>query len=235
MTHHGDLLRIGLFGGTFNPIHRCHLVVAAQARDRLSLDRVLFIPSGDPPHKPPGTLAPAHHRVEMVRRAIAAEPTFLVSEVEVRRPALSYSIDTVHALGAEFGAGTGLFFLVGLDAFLQFPSWRQAPELLKLCHFVVMSRPGAAFRSLSDLALLPRIPIASLAALDAGQLGRLDLPIPGGTLLILLALPPCDASSSAIRRRIRQRLNASALLPASVESYIIQSGLYQEETDRTGV
>lgn len=228
-------MRIGLFGGTFNPIHRCHLVVAAQTRDRLSLDRVVFIPSGDPPHKPPGSLAPAHHRVEMVRRATAAEPTFLVSDVEVRRPALSYSIETVQALRVEFGAGTDLFFLVGLDAFSQFPSWRQAPELLKLCHFVVISRPGAAFRSLSDLALLPPVPTASLAALDAGQLDRLDIPIPGGTLLILLALPPCDASSSEIRRRIRQRLSPSTLLPALVESYIIDSRLYQEETDRTGV
>lgn len=88
-------MRLGLFGGTFNPIHICHLAIAAQTRDRMGLDRVLFIPTGDPPHKPPGVLAPAEHRCEMVRLAIAGEPSFALTDIEVRRPTKSYSIDTV--------------------------------------------------------------------------------------------------------------------------------------------
>lgn len=228
-------MRIGLFGGTFNPIHRCHLIIAAQVRDRLQLDRIVFIPTGDPPHKGSESLAPSPHRIEMVRRAIAAEPSFAVSDVEIRRPTKSYSIETVRTLRGEYGPGAELFFLVGLDAFLEFPSWKQASDLLRLCHFVVVSRPGTVFRSLAEMPLLPVIARASLAALDAHEGDRLDVPIPGpgGTVLTLLRLPPCDASASDIRNRLKKRLSLSTLLPAPVESYIIQLGLYQEEADRT--
>ena len=228
-------MKIGLFGGTFNPIHRCHLVIAAQARDRLRLDRIVFIPSGHPPHKPSEPLAEARHRLEMVRRAIAGDPSFQVSEVGVRRATTSYSIETVRTLRGEYGPTAELFFLIGLDAFLEFPNWRQAAELLQACHFVVVSRPDSAFLSLSAMPLLPKIAPGLLTALDAGSQDRLDVPIPGGTGLTLLGLPPCDASASEIRDRLRKRLSLSTLLPASVESYIIRFGLYQEESDRTGV
>lgn len=228
-------VRIGLFGGTFNPVHRCHLEIARQARTRLKLDRVLFIPSGDPPHKAAGSLAPAPHRVEMVRLAIAHDPTFAVSEVESSRLTKSYSIDTVRALRAEFGPETELFFILGLDAFLEFPSWRKPKELLSLCHFVVVSRPGVSFVSLASLPFLPSLDRTALASLDAGKQDRYDLPLSANTGLTLLPLPPCDASASDIRRRIRNRLSLSNLLPAPVESYIIHYKLYQEGTDRTGV
>ncbi|MEK7268157.1 MAG: nicotinate-nucleotide adenylyltransferase [Nitrospirota bacterium] len=228
-------MRIGLFGGTFNPIHRCHLAIAAQTRDRLRLDRIIFIPSGDPPHKPSESLAPSRHRLEMVRRAAATDPSFEVSEVELRRVTKSYSIETVHTLRGAYGPEAELFFIIGLDAFLAFPSWKRAPELLRSCHFVVVPRTGTAFLSLSDMPLLPAIAPASLKALDDRHQDRLDVPLPGGTMLTLLGLPPCDASASDIRTRLRKRLSLSNLLPASVESYIIQFGLYQEETNRTGV
>ena len=228
-------MRIGLFGGTFNPIHRCHLVIAAETRDRLRLDRVVFIPSGHPPHKPSAPLAEARHRLEMVRRAIAGDPSFEVSDVEVRRPTPSYSIDTVRTLRGEYGPSTEIFFILGLDAFLEFPGWRQAADLLRACHFVVVPRPGASFRSLSTLALLPEIGLPLLKALDARTQDRVDVPVHGGFGLTLLGLPPCDASASDIRNRLRKRGSLSNLLPASVESYIMRYGLYQEESDRTGV
>lgn len=228
-------MRIGLFGGTFNPVHCCHLTIAGQVRDRLHLDRVVFIPTGDPPHKPSESLAPAGYRIEMVRLAIAGDPSFAVSDVEVRRPTKSYSIETVRALRAESGPGTELFFIVGLDAFVDFPGWRGASDLLRLCHFVVVSRPGTAFTSLAGLPLLPAIPRAALEALDVRERDRLVEAIPGGAGLTLLRLPPCDASASDIRARFRKGLRSSNLLPAPVESYIIQHGLYQEETDRTRV
>ncbi len=228
-------MKIGLFGGAFNPPHRCHLAIAAQTRDRLHLDRVVFIPSGDPPHKGPESLAPATHRLEMVRRAIAGEPSFTLSEVETRRATRSYTIETVGWFRREHGPEADLFFIIGLDAFLDFPNWRQPSELLRACHFVVVPRPGNLFATLVDLSLLPRIAPAALAALDAGRQDRLDVPIPGGTGLTLLGLPPCDASASDIRARLRKRLSVAGLLPAPVESYILQLNLYREETDRTGV
>lgn len=228
-------MRIGLFGGTFNPIHQCHLQIAKQTQSRLKLDRIIFIPSGDPPHKAPGSLAPAPHRIEMVRLAIANNPTFTVSDVETSRSAKSYSIDTVQALRAECGPEAELFFIIGLDAFLEFPSWRQPKELLGLCHFVVVSRAGAAFATLASSSLLPPLDPTALAALDARKQDRYDIPCSANTGLTLLALPPCDASASEIRNRIRNRLSLANQLPASVESYIISFRLYQEGSDRTGV
>ena len=225
-------MRIGLFGGTFNPIHNCHLTIAARIRDRLSLDQILFIPSGDPPHKPQDGLAPAQHRLEMARLAVAADPAFAVSDFEVRRTEKSYSIDTVRALRSQYGADTDLFFIIGLDAFLEFPTWRQASELLKLCHFAVVSRTGRAFAALADRPPLPAIPRQALESLDNRKQDRLDVPVPGGTCLTLLRLPPCDISSSDIRQRIRGRMSVAPLLPAPVESYIMRCRLYQEEPDR---
>ena len=228
-------MKIGLFGGTFNPIHNCHLTIAAQIRERLSLDQVLFIPAGDPPHKPQDDLAPASHRLEMVRLAIADHSTFAVSDIEIQRPTTSYSIDTVRTLRDHYGSTADLSFIIGLDAFLEFPSWRQAPDLLQLCHFAVVSRTGMAFASLADRPPLPPIPRQALESLDRRTQDRLDVPVPGGTRLTLIRLPPCDTSASDIRRRIRSRMNVAPLLPASVESYIMRNRLYQEEPDRPGL
>ena len=226
-------MRIGLLGGTFNPIHTCHLSIAAQTRDRIDLDRVLFIPSGDPPHKPAESLAPAAHRYEMVRLAVESDPTFAVSDVELQPTTKSYSIDTVRTLLAQYGPSAELFFIVGLDSFVEFPTWRKAPELLRLCHFVVVSRSGTSFASLADFPLLSPLDREGLESLDRGRQDRLDIPIPGGTVLILLRLPPCMASASDIRRRVKSGEPLSPLLPTSVESYIIRLGLFRGETDRT--
>ena len=228
-------MKIGLFGGTFNPIHHCHLTIATQIRERLSLDQILFIPAGDPPHKPQDDLAPAQHRLEMVRLAIAGNPAFAASDVEVKRQAKSYSIDTVRTLRDHYGSTEDLSFIIGLDAFLEFPSWRQAPDLLQLCHFAVVSRTGMAFASLADHPPLPPIPRQTLESLDRRTQDRLDVPVPGGTRLTLIRLPPCDISASDIRRRIRSRMSVAPLLPASVESYIMHNRLYQEEPDRPGL
>ncbi len=228
-------MKIGLFGGTFDPVHRCHVAVATQVRDRLRLDRVLLIPSGDPPHKPPGTLAPAFHRLEMVRLAIAGEACLEASELEIQRPAKSYSIETVRTLKEQYGPGAELFFLIGLDAFLEFHTWKDAPVLLRLCHFVVVPRPPGRYAALTALPVLPALDPAALAHIDSLGQGQLDIPLPGGTSLILLALPPCEASATDIRRRLRERRPLSNLLPASVESYIIRHRLYQEASDRTRV
>lgn len=230
-----DGLRIGLLGGTFNPIHRCHLTVAAQARERLGLDRILFIPAGDPPHKRAGALIPAEHRLEMVRLAIAGEPAFSLSDIELRRASPSYSIETVRALRGEYGERADLFFIIGLDAFLELAGWRQADDLLRLIHFVVVSRPGTAFAGLGTMPLLPACDPAALAALDTGGRERLELPVSATARLILLRLPPCDISASAIRARLRSGQSIANLLPATVESYILRHKLYMEGADRPGI
>lgn len=225
-------MKLGLFGGSFNPVHNGHLAIARQTREALGLDRILFIPTSQPPHKPDGSLAPAQDRYEMVRLAIVSDPTLAISDVEIRRPGKSYSIDTVRQLQQEYGAQTQLFFLIGLDAFLDFPSWRAPQTLLELCSFVVLSRPGLSFRSLSTVARLPPIPYPSLADLDAGRISRIEAPI-GRQRLTCLKLPPSPISASEIRSRIRQGLPVANLLPPLVESYILQHHLYQEDRDRT--
>lgn len=228
-------MKIGLFGGTFNPVHHCHVLVAEDVRDRLQLDRMVFIPSGDPPHKPSGVLVAARHRVEMVRLAIEGRPGFSLSLMEVERKEKSYTIETIRRLRDEYGAGTELFFLTGLDAFLDLPGWKDAAVLLRQCRFVVMSRPPFRFGSLAEMPLLPPLDAAALEALDGRQQNRLDVAWPEGHGLILLSLPPCEVSASEVRRRLHARLSVSNLLPTSVESYIMRHQLYQEESDRTGV
>jgi nicotinate-nucleotide adenylyltransferase len=230
-TQH-SILRLGLLGGSFNPVHNGHLAIARQTREALGLDQVLFIPTSHPPHKPNNSLAPAQNRYEMVHMAIASDPTFAISDVEIRRPGKSYTIDTVRLLQQEYGPQTQLFFLIGLDAFLDFPSWRDPQTLLTLCRFVVLSRPGLSFRSLSTVALLPPIPYPSLADLDAGRISRIEAPL-GEQGLICLKLPPYPVSASDIRSRIRQGLPAANQLPPLVESYILQHHLYQEDRNRT--
>ena len=202
---HSGLLRLGLLGGSFNPVHNGHLAIARQTREALGLDQILFIPTSHPPHKPNGSLAPAQDRYAMVRLAIASDPSLAISDVEIRRPGKSYSIDTIRLLQQEHGAQTQLFFLIGLDAFLDFPSWRDPLTLLKLCSFVILSRPGLSFRSLSTVALLPPIPYPSLADLDAERISRIEAPL-GTQRLICLKLPPCSVSASDIRSRIHQGL-----------------------------
>ena len=159
-------------------------------------------------------------------------PALAISDVEIRRPGKSYSIDTIRQLQQEYGPHTQLFFLIGLDAFLDFPSWRDPRTLLELCSFVVLSRPGLSFRSLSTVPLLPPIPYPSLADLDAGRIFRIEAQI-GGQRLICLKQPPCPISASDIRARVRQGLPVANLLPPLVESYILRHHLYQEECNRT--
>ena len=225
-------MRLGLLGGSFNPVHNGHLAIARQTREALGFDQILFIPTSHPPHKPNGSLAPAQDRYEMVRLAIASDPSLAISDVEIRRPGKSYSIDTIRLLQQEFGSQTQLYFVIGLDAFLDFPSWRDPLTLLKLCSFVVLSRPGLSFRSLSTVALLPPIPYPALADLDAGRISRIEAPL-GKQRLTFLKLPPCPISASDIRAGIRQGLPMANLLPPLVESYILRHHLYHEERNRT--
>jgi nicotinate-nucleotide adenylyltransferase len=235
IKHSPSAMRLGLLGGSFNPIHFGHLGIARDAREKLGLDRVVFIPSGTPPHKQDKELAPAKDRYEMVRLAIAGTDSFDLSDFELRRGGKSYSIDTVRELQQHYGSSTDLYFLIGLDAFLDFPTWREPAALLRACRFVVISRPGQSYRSLAGLPMLPPLAPDLLAQLDSREVDRLDIPLPSGPGIICLPLPPCPISASDIRRRIRDGMPRANLLPPPVESYILHHRLYQEDPDHTHI
>ena len=215
-------MMVGLYGGAFNPIHRCHLLVAETARTRLGLDAVLFIPSGDPPHKPPSDVIPAKHRLEMVRLAIAPYPDFQLSDIETRRETKSFTIDTVRILKESHPPGTHLVFIIGLDAFLELPSWKEPEHLLESCDFAVVSRAGFQFKSLDILPILGLSHPDQLARLDAGQLETYAFQLKSGRSLWALAMPPCEVSAKEIRRRLKARQSIENLLPTAVESYILK-------------
>jgi nicotinate-nucleotide adenylyltransferase len=218
---------IGILGGSFNPIHNGHLHIANFVYRTLALDRVIFIPTGDPPHKPSASLAPVHHRLKMVKLATESYEHFVVDDREARSPTVSYSVDTVTRLKKEFRSGTQLGFIIGLDAFLEFTSWKQAPRLLEMCHVIVCSRPGVTFAQLQSMSLLPPTPTTILHSLDQQDIPRLDLALSSGNSMTLLSVPPCEVSASQIREQIALQQPIGAWLPPSVESYIIQHEIYQ--------
>ena len=225
-------MQIGLFGGTFNPIHRCHLLVAEEIQKRMDLDQILFIPTGSPPHKKGGEILQSRHRLEMVRLAIRSHKKFSLSNIEVDRLGESYTVDTIDSLNLTHYRRDHLYFIIGLDAFLEFSTWKDPSRLLSLCHFIVISRKGFFFREIQKISLLPLVKSESLESLDHGEVKRLDVPCPTGKRLHLLSVPYCETSSTQIRRLLSHGLPIKNLLPPSVESYIIKNKLYQSLEER---
>ncbi len=215
--------KLGILGGTFNPIHYGHLVAAEEVYDRLKLDRVLFIPSYLPPHKHEEDLPSAVQRLEMVRLATAGNPHFTVSDIEVKREGKSYTIETIDTL-RTIHPGTELFFITGLDSFFDIQTWNQWKRLLGLCSFVVLSRPGYRFAGLMKIDFMKGTS-KELAKLDGGELVH-ALFEPEGFNIFLEVIPLYDISSTDIRSRIRQSRTVKYHLPEAVETYIIKNNLY---------
>ncbi len=215
--------RIGILGGTFNPIHYGHLAAAEEVWSRLELDQVLFVPSFLPPHKKNEVIPSAAQRQEMVVLAIAGNPHFSLSDIEVKREGMSYSIDTVQEL-LHLHPSTDFYFITGLDSFLEIQTWKEWERLLSLCRFIVLSRPGYVF---SDLASIDFMSTAAkeLHALDQGALTRAVLET-GRSTVHLEQIPLYDISSTDIRQRVRQGRTIKYLLPECVETYIIKNKLY---------
>jgi len=219
-------MHIGLLGGSFNPIHCCHLHIAEQAQSECRLDRIVFIPTGDPPHKKSTSLAPAQHRLTMTQMALESHPTYSVSDIEIQSTEVSYTIDTLTKLQQKHHNVTHWSFIIGLDAFLDLHTWKEATRLLHLCDFIVCSRPNTDFTKVSSVTCLPPISPHSLQSLENGQIQKLEIPLPTSRLLTFLSLPPCEASASLIRTYIREGRNVSHWLPPSVESYILEHHLF---------
>lgn len=215
--------KIGILGGTFNPIHYGHLAAAEEVRERLKLDRILFIPSSLPPHKLEEDIPSAVHRMEMVRLATAENTLFEPSDIEIKRGGRSFTIDTIEELH-KAASGTELFFIIGLDSFLEVQTWREWQRLLTRCGFVVIPRPGYHFADLAKLDCMQKAE-AELSRLDQGDLRRAVVRS-GASAVYLENIPLSDISSTDIRARVKAGTSVKYLLPATVESYIIKNKLY---------
>lgn len=214
--------RVGLLGGTFNPIHNGHLKAAELVCRRLALEKVLFIPSYIPPHKENFEILPPSHRMRMVKLALESFSNFFPSEVEIEAPQTSYSIDTISKLKKIYPQAE-LFFILGIDAFLEIKTWKEYQKVLDQCSFVVISRPGYqledAWTALKDeyASRLMELP----SGIEPPEIMR-------PPLIYLMELETLPISSTGIRKRIKANLSIEGLVPEPVAVYIQTNRLYQE-------
>lgn len=196
-------MNIGVLGGTFDPIHIGHLIIAEEARTRLGLVEVLFVPAGQPWLKQDRDVTSALHRVEMVRRGIADNPDFKLSTLEVDRSGPSYTVDTLEALQDQLSSETSLFFILGRDTLAEVPLWKEPRKVIRLCRLVVPPRLGSR------------------------DLRHLEEAIPGLLeRVIQLDMPVIGISSSEIRQRVARGLSIRYLVPPEVEEYVTEQRIY---------
>ncbi|MFC2031263.1 nicotinate-nucleotide adenylyltransferase [Chloroflexota bacterium] len=201
--------RLGILGGTFDPIHHGHLVAAGEAYHQLGLDRVLFVPAGNPPHKLRDPITAARHRLRMLELATAEAPHLGISHVDLERPGPCYTLDTLRTLRAEWGPEPAFFFVEGADSLAEILTWHQPERLIELCELAVVERPGITI----DLDLL-------------------DQQLPGLAAVVhWVQMPLLEISSSDLRARVREGRPIRGLLPPEVESYIREQRLYPEAAD----
>ncbi len=200
--------RIGVIGGTFDPIHFGHLAAAEEARVRVNLEKVLFVVALLPPHKLDEEVTPVQHRLAMVTLGIASNPFFEISMVDVDRPGPSYTVDTISILRGQWGEETQVFFVMGLDSLVDMPTWHQPERLIEMCHLVAVTRPGIQV----DLRWLERS-------------------VPGiSDRLEIIDMPALDISSTDLQRRVREGLPIKYQVPEQVERYIRDHKLYGQPT-----
>ncbi len=212
-------MRLGLLGGTFDPVHYGHLRFAQESLELFSLDEVVFMPVGIPPHKETSKITPAEKRLKMVELAIQGNPRFCISDLEIRKPWMSYSVETIKEIKEEFAPGLELYFLVGCDVFEEIGTWKDYQELLSLCNFVVAARAGQA-------SSLPLEIASAFCYHEMGCYRHLS-----GTLLHYVEITALDISSTRIREAVSQGKSIRYLLPGEVENFIKREDLY---TNREG-
>ncbi len=215
--------RVGILGGTFNPIHNGHLRAAEEVRRRAGLRRVLFIPSFIPPHKQSAEIASPEDRFAMVSLAVKGHPAFEASSIEIDAQETSYSIITLNKVKSLY-EGSRVFFILGIDAFIEIETWRSYGELLAQGLFIVMSRPG---HSLDEARrALPESYARSIVEL--AETGPLTEDLAGRFRIFLVSIEALDISSTDIRRRVGLRQPVAGLVPETVDFYIQKKKLYQE-------
>jgi nicotinate-nucleotide adenylyltransferase len=198
-------MKIGVFGGTFDPVHNGHLAIAAKVRTQLALQEVWFVPTGQPWLKAGRTISPWKQRVRMVELAIAGKPYFKVSTLEASRPGPSYTIDTMVELRKQFKTAE-LYFIMGWDSLRSLPLWKEAPRLITLCRLVAIPRPG----------------------ITPPDLTVLEKSIPGiSENVVMLDKPNLNISATEIRAKVAQGQPIGKMVPGSVAAFIKKNKLYQ--------
>ena len=213
------MARIGLFGGTFNPVHLAHLRAAEEVREAATLDRIEFVLSSVPPHKASAGLESTQHRLRMLELAVAGNSAFAINRSELERAGRSYSVDTIRA-ARERDAGAELTFIVGADAFNDIESWKDFASIFALCDVCVISRPGAA-------AERPPLAIENSFCYDSATRMYLHR---SGHALRFLSITPLMISASDIRGRRAAGLSVRYLVPEAVDAYMREHGLYSTES-----
>ncbi len=220
--------KIGIFGGTFNPIHLGHLRAAVELREGFGLDAVYLIPSASPPHKDHGTLAPAADRLEMVQRAIARHDGLRASDIELKRTGPSFTIDTVCAFRKHLPEEAWLYLIMGLDAFLEIETWKSYQDLLHIIPLIVINRPDGKGR------IQPSIDHAVANLLEHGSIKGYECTMDTPCFkhcekqpIFTFNVTPMDISSTAIRNLVRQNKTLEFLVPDAVREYIADQGLYR--------
>jgi len=220
------LRRIGLFGGTFNPIHLGHVQVVREVKAGFGLDKILIIPPALPPHKELNGVVDAEDRLEMIRLAFSDDPNFMISDVELKRSGPSYTIDTVRHFKSISPKNTELYLIVGLDAFLEIDTWKSYNDLFLLIPFIVMSRTineeNSAKLEWKSLKNYLQSKISKGYTFSFTQSTFIDKKQP----VCVFNVTPVDISSTTIRKRIKKGRSIKRLVPDIVEDFIKAKGLY---------
>jgi nicotinate-nucleotide adenylyltransferase len=226
-------MRIGVMGGTFDPIHLGHLRAAEEIYWAFGLDHIIFVPAAHPPHKTDQDVVAAIHRYEMVSLATVFTPYFSVSPIELNRPGKSYSVETIRELIRRYGPDTHLYFIMGVDAFLEMRTWKDAVEILQLTQVIVTARPGWRLdevepaltsgqrRQLGD----PQFKYVKISEIGP-ELSRQG-PVPG--LVLLVEVVSLDISSREIRQLVEEGRSIRFLVPDTVAAYMAKNRLYQKQ------
>ncbi len=199
--------KIGIMGGTFDPIHYGHLVTAEAARDKFNLDRVIFVPSGNPPHKRHKAISTGNDRMNMTMLATANNPYFEVSDIELDREGYTYTIDTLKEFIVRYGVDSRFYFITGADAVMEILTWKDVSFILKLCRIVSAYRPGSDMHKFKNM-------VDELERVHRSNIHMIEVPA--------LAI-----SSTEIRKRVRDGITIKYLLPEKVEEYILDRGMYR--------
>lgn len=212
---------IGLFGGTFDPIHNGHLKAAKEIVERLQLDHLYFIPAYISPHKTDLGVTSSHHRLEMIKRAIQGMPKFSVSEYELNKKEVSFSIEMIKHYKGLLPARTDLYFIVGTDAFLGISTWKQVDEIFANCNLIVVSRPGYKLKPFDQILKNPKL-FKEFVTVKEGE----EYKHYTGHRVYLFQLSSIDISSTELRKKIAAAESFASYLPPLVVDYIRANSLY---------
>ena len=221
-------MHIGLFGGTFNPIHRGHLWAASEVIKRFNLDQIFLIPAALPPHKTPGLVAKANDRLEMINLAIAGLSGLTVSDVELNRSGPSYTIDTIRHFKHSLAKDARIYLIMGLDAFLEIHTWKSHQDLLEQISFIVMARPDEDYADVQQgWSILETYLKSTLSANNQFDAEHACYTLEGKQPIHICDINALDISSTKIREKVKRKQSIEKLVTPEIADYIRLKGLYK--------